>query len=126
MDKLSQSGLSTQNKEIVSFSHAGLQSNYGSGNQSGERGRFAKNDVSVRIYVMENCFACDYAMEVAETIQDKFPEVDVRIVDMANPSEAIPDNVFATPTYLLNGRVWSLGNPSPEQVTDTLTEYATA
>ena len=126
MNKLNQSGPSTLNKEIVSFSQVGLQKNNGSEHQAGQRELLAKNDVSVRIYVMENCFACDYAMEVAETIQDKFPEVDVRIVDMANPSEAIPDNVFATPTYLLNGRVWSLGNPSPEQVTDTLTGFATA
>ena len=31
-----------------------------------------------------------------------------------------PDNVFATPTYLLDGQRWSLGNPSSQQVRDLL------
>ena len=33
-----------------------------------------------------------------------------------NRPEQIPEAVFATPTYLLNGRVWSLGNPSHAQI----------
>ena len=43
------------------------------------------------------------------------------MVDMETTTEAIPEAVFATPTYLLNGRVWSLGNPSPAKVQETLT-----
>ncbi len=75
---------------------------------------------SVSIYVAKHCEICAYSYEVAETIRNEFPQVEVRIIDMENTSEAIPDRVFATPTYLLNGRVWSLGNPSPQQVNDTL------
>ncbi|MFN3333366.1 MAG: hypothetical protein ACK47M_12725 [Caldilinea sp.] len=46
--------------------------------------------------------------------------MNLRVVDLAVPGEVIPEIVFATPTYLLDGRVWSLGNPSPEQVRNTL------
>lgn len=43
----------------------------------------------------------------------------MRLVDVHETEEAIPELVFATPTYLLNGRIWSLGNPSPEKVNET-------
>lgn len=76
--------------------------------------------VNVTIYVMQDCANCTYAYTVAEEIQRMFPQVVVRFVDMAAPGEEIPDVVFATPTYLLNGRLWSLGNPSSTQVSDTL------
>ena len=50
---------------------------------------------------------------------ERFPDVNLRIVDLETTDEEIPERVFATPTYLLNGRVWSLGNPSPAQVVET-------
>ena len=48
------------------------------------------------------------------------------MIDMEHPLEAIPEAVFATPTYLLNGRLWSLGNPSPAKVQETLTLMSSA
>ncbi|MEZ4865257.1 MAG: hypothetical protein R3C14_28325 [Caldilineaceae bacterium] len=76
--------------------------------------------VSIVIYVSKDCFVCDYAYEVAATIRREFPEVAIDIVDIAETTTTIPESVFATPTYLLNGRLWSLGNPAPEKVTTTL------
>jgi hypothetical protein len=76
--------------------------------------------IEVTIYVTQHCPICAYASEVAENIRHDFPQVELRIIDLATTSEPIPEAVFATPTYLLNGRVWSLGNPSPQQVTTTL------
>jgi len=78
------------------------------------------DEISVVIYVAEHCFVCEYSYEIAELIEQEFPQVYVRIVNLTQTTESIPDAVFATPTYLLNGQVWSLGNPSPEQVTETL------
>ena len=84
----------------------------------------SKHDVCttavVEIYVSEHCFVCEYAYEVAAAIRRDFPAVAVRIIEIHNPQTVVPDVVFATPTYLLNGKVWSLGNPSPEAVTETL------
>lgn len=72
--------------------------------------------IRVDIYVTRHCPVCAYAYEVAATIQADFPEVALRVIDLMQTAEAIPDTVFATPTYLLNGRLWSLGNPAPEDV----------
>jgi hypothetical protein len=61
----------------------------------------------------------DYTWEVIEVIRMEFSTVELRVIDIAEAVE-IPDAVFATPTYLLNGRVWSLGNPSIAQVREAL------
>lgn len=81
-----------------------------------------EHDVCVDIFISEDCFVCDYAHEIAELIENDFSDVTLRVIDIHKTEEAIPDSVFATPTYLLNGRVWSLGNPSPDQVRERLTE----
>jgi hypothetical protein len=78
--------------------------------------------VKVEIYVADHCRICDYTYEVAAAIQRDFPEVELEIIDMTAPQRPIPEVVFATPTYLLNGQVWSLGNPSPEDVRNRLSE----
>jgi 2-methylcitrate dehydratase PrpD len=76
--------------------------------------------VSLVIYVASHCPTCAYAHEVADLIRQLFPQVALRLVDIEHPGGEIPEIVFATPTYLLNGRIWSLGNPSLRQVCDTL------
>ncbi len=78
--------------------------------------------ISVVIYVTDHCNICEYSYEVADGIRRDFPQVDVRIVNLGSTIEEIPESVFATPTYLLNGGRWSLGNPSPQKVTETLNE----
>ena len=80
-------------------------------------------NTTVAIYVAQHCGTCKYAYEVAETIQTTYPQVEVRLIDMETTVEKIPEAVFATPTYLLNGRLWSLGNPSPEQIHETLSNH---
>lgn len=80
----------------------------------------ARAPVNVDIYVTEHCAICRYALEVAAMIREEFPAVAVRVITLGATDAAIPESVFATPTYLLNGRRWSLGNPSPEQVRQTL------
>lgn len=74
----------------------------------------------VAIYVTDHCANCDYAREVARLIRADYPRVTVAVIDLADPQEPVPDAVFATPTYLIDGRLWSLGNPSPQQIRDKL------
>lgn len=76
--------------------------------------------VQMAIYVAPHCSNCQYAYIVADQIRTEYPQVELRIVDLSVGDEEIPENVFATPTYLLDGRVWSLGNPSNQQVRETL------
>lgn len=68
------------------------------------------------VYVIQHCDNCEYAVSVAAAIRRSYPRVDVQVIDLADPPEPVPESVFATPTYLLDGIVWSLGNPSPEQI----------
>ena len=83
--------------------------------------REKQGQIALDIYVAQHCGTCAYAYEVAAEIRRQFPHVQVRIIDLENTTEIIPEAVFATPTYLLNGQVWSLGNPSPAKVQETLT-----
>jgi hypothetical protein len=83
-----------------------------------------ERQVTLMIYVAQHCSTCDYTYEVAAAIRREFPQVMIQIVDLEQTTEVIPDVVFATPTYLLNGRVWSLGNPSPAQVQETLSRLS--
>jgi hypothetical protein len=88
------------------------------GNHEGE----CVQKVSVAIYVAGHCYMCDYTYEVAEIIRQEYPQVDLQLIDLMDPTQAIPPEVFATPTYLLNGRVWSLGNPSIKDVRTKLSQ----
>lgn len=78
---------------------------------------------ALAIYISNHCPLCAYAYRVAEEIQHDFPNVDVRLVNLNETEENIPEAIFATPTYLLNGRVWSLGNPSPEKINETFRNF---
>ena len=67
---------------------------------------------TLEVYVDRWCSSCVAAREVAERVQRSHPEIAVEIVDLgAVSSGGIPDGVFATPTFVLNGRVVSLGTP---------------
>lgn len=77
--------------------------------------------MALDIYVAQHCHNCAYAREVAEEIRQNYPHVQLRVIDIGTTTEPIPEAVFATPTYLLNGRVWSLGNPSPAMIQEAFT-----
>lgn len=68
------------------------------------------------IYVASHCGTCRYAHEVADDIRLRYPAVRVEVIDIEAAPEAVPEEVFATPTYMLNGRIWSLGNPSEQKI----------
>jgi hypothetical protein len=42
------------------------------------------------------------------------PGLAVQVIDLADPSATRPSSVFAVPTYVLDGRIVSLGNPMME------------
>ncbi len=53
---------------------------------------------------------------MAELIRRAAPQATVRLIDVGGSPAEVPEEVFATPTYVLNGRVVSLGNPSLSEV----------
>jgi hypothetical protein len=80
-----------------------------------------ENPLCLDIYVSAHCFVSDYTWEVIDTIREEFPQVELHVIEIEQATE-LPECVFATPTYLLNGHVWSLGNPSLDQVRSTLSQ----
>ena len=64
------------------------------------------------IYVLPGCFGYDRARQLANDVRRcRLPGVEVSLIDLSDPATVRPEPVFAVPTYLLNGRVLSLGNP---------------
>lgn len=76
---------------------------------------------SLEIYIAESCFGCERAREMARKVGEwGLPHVTVSLRDIGDRSTVRPDNVFAVPTYLLDGRVISLGNPEESRLYDLL------
>ena len=74
----------------------------------------------MKIYVEEGCSTCERAQELANEVAHAFPAIDVEVVDISAADREIPEAVFAVPTYVLDGMVISLGNPSYEELTSKL------
>lgn len=67
---------------------------------------------TLTVFVERGCTSCHAAREVAEKVRATYPEVAVSVVDFAEVSSGqVPSEVFAAPTFLLDGVVVSLGTP---------------
>lgn len=63
------------------------------------------------IYIDHGCQGCERALQMAHWVRDRLPEVTVNVFELSKMSGSHPDFVFAVPTYVLNGKTFSLGNP---------------
>ena len=72
------------------------------------------------IYISRHCWGCREAQKIAEQMHQSYPELTVELIDVDRAEVETPDKVFATPTYLLNGRIVSLGNPRPEALREMI------
>ncbi len=70
----------------------------------------------LEIYVQDGCFGCQRSHELAERARGAFPEMQVEIVDMRSTGGVYRNQVAATPTYILDGEIISLGNPAPAEL----------
>lgn len=77
---------------------------------------------TLKIYIRFHCTGCAEAQDTAVHIEKTYPHLAVEVVDMDNPTSTIPDNVFATPTYVLDNKVMSLGNPDYRDIAEWLSE----
>ena len=67
----------------------------------------------LRVFVERGCHGSARARRLAEELRASFPALQVEVVDLAAPASPVPADVFATPTYVLDGKLLSLGNPRP-------------
>jgi hypothetical protein len=65
----------------------------------------------LKVFVEPRCESCERALRLASEIGGRFPALAVEVVDLSRPGVERPDYVFAVPTFVLNDRVFSLGNP---------------
>ena len=76
----------------------------------------------LEIYVAPDCFGCETARTLAGNVRAlSLPDLEVRLLDLSEPDVIRPPAVFAVPTYILDGRVISLGNPEQDWLLDQLT-----
>jgi len=71
---------------------------------------------TLRIYVAEHCWACEEAKRLADEVGRRFRRVNLELVDLVAEGSRNIDDVFSVPTYVLDGRTLSLGNPSPDEL----------
>jgi len=72
---------------------------------------------TLHVYIADDCWSCQETRRIVADIAPKFPQLTVELREMG---ENIPDDVFAVPTYVLNGRVIFLGNPTREELKQKL------
>ncbi len=65
---------------------------------------------TLTVYIADDCWSCAETQRILDDIMPNFPNVLLNVVDMEQ--EPMPENVFAVPTYLLDGKIISLGNPT--------------
>jgi alkyl hydroperoxide reductase subunit AhpF len=75
------------------------------------------NHVLLEVYVAAHCWQCHEARGLAEDMAHVFPVLHTRVVDLDQPGTLHPPGVFAVPTFLLNGKIVSLGTPFREELT---------
>ncbi|MBI3978368.1 MAG: hypothetical protein HY331_09300 [Chloroflexi bacterium] len=69
----------------------------------------------LQIVIAPDCHGCEEARALAAEMQAHFPHLRVELFEM-DGSRLVPPGVVATPTYLLDGKVVSLGNPRREDL----------
>lgn len=69
----------------------------------------------LEIYVANHCENCHEALRLAEVARG-VSGIEVQVINLDTTTEPIPSLVIATPMYLLDGRVLSMGNPYPDDL----------
>lgn len=70
--------------------------------------------VKLHVYVREDCWTCAESHRIVAELAPQFPQLSVELIDIDTPNR--PENVFAVPTYVLDGRIISLGNPYRDEL----------
>jgi alkyl hydroperoxide reductase subunit AhpF len=68
----------------------------------------------LEVYISKGCWNCDESQRIVADMRAQFPKMNIRLHDMTD--DELPGNVFAVPTYVLNGRVLYVGNPRPDEL----------
>jgi predicted DsbA family dithiol-disulfide isomerase len=78
----------------------------------------AKGVKDLTVFVSNHCFNCKESLLIAQRIRQQYPKVRVTVRDI-DKEEPCP-NIFAVPTYVLDGKVAFFGNPTEKQIRELL------
>lgn len=79
--------------------------------------------MQLEIYITNQCTNCVEALLIAERARG-IAGLEVAVIDLDQPGQHVPPRVVAVPTYLLNGRIVSLGNPKREEFLSELRQLS--
>ncbi|MCA1600791.1 MAG: hypothetical protein LC776_03780 [Acidobacteria bacterium] len=82
----------------------------------------SRKRLTLRIYVAQHCPSCDEANRLADEVRKRFARVNLEVIDLSAEGSRNLDDVFSVPTFVLDGRTFSLGNPAPAELFTRLTE----
>ena len=74
----------------------------------------------LEVVVAPHCFGCARAQALVAVMAARFPAVEVRVVDLAEPGVTAPPGIVAVPAYVLDGRLLFTGNPTPDALAAAL------
>jgi hypothetical protein len=75
----------------------------------------------LEIYVSQHCWNCEEALLIAEQARH-IPGITVQVIDLDQKGNEPPPRILAVPTYVLNGKIVSLGNPAREEFLSQLSQ----
>ncbi len=77
----------------------------------------------VSVYLAPGCMGCERACELVEELRSaRVFDTSVRVIDLSADSSELPVDLIAIPSWYVNGKLISLGNPSIEQLCEALLE----
>lgn len=77
---------------------------------------------TLRIYIASHCPSCEEAVRLAEEVKRRYAKLNLELIDLEMEGSKNFDDVFSVPTYVLDGRTFSLGNPKPDELFSRLTQ----
>lgn len=79
---------------------------------------------NLKVYVSASCEGCAVALALVEYVRRLRPRHTIEIIDLDQAGAVRPSHVFGTPTYCLDNRIVSLGNPSAQELLQFLDQVA--
>jgi len=80
--------------------------------------------IHLQIYVQVACATCTRSRKLATEIAKEYNQVRVEIIEIESLSaDNWPSAVFATPTWLMNGRRYCLGTPDGQRLRQEIAAY---
>jgi len=76
----------------------------------------------LEVYTADDCFSCDHTKKLVSDIINRYTNLQIDLYNLSNPDTILPDDIFATPTYILDGRTIFLGNPSLDELNECFRE----